>query len=88
MLFMLVTLDKSHLERSPMKLVDPGIGLLVASKNRFIKLVIADTSHDPIGPCGPLEQSHSERRRHCIMALCRFLLVRGAQIGSIKCAVA
>ena len=30
--------------------------------------VTARTSHDPIGPCGPLEQSKSDCFRHCAMA--------------------
>ena len=54
---MSVTLDTSHLERSPLNLSAPGTRLLLASKNNWLMSVTAETSHDPIGPCGPLEQS-------------------------------
>ena len=43
------TLDMSHFERSPLN--------NVASRNISLISVTRDTSHSPIGPCGPLEQS-------------------------------
>ena len=49
-----ITLDTSHLEMSPMNLSAPGTP---SRLNIMLISVTADTSHDPIGPCGPLEQS-------------------------------
>ena len=68
---MLVTLDTSHLEISPLNLSAPGRGLQPPSANNGPdepRLVTAEMSQDPIGPCGPLEQSKSERFRHSLMA--------------------
>ena len=61
---MVVTLDTSHLEMSPLNLSAPrtASGL----NNSFIS-VTAETSHAPIGPCGPLEQS-LDSCRHSAMA--------------------
>ena len=56
---MVVTLDTSHLEISPVNLFAPYNNQLMSIK--------AETSQDPIGPCGPLEQSE-ESRRHSLMA--------------------
>merc|ERR1719472_802609 len=55
------TLDTSHFERSPLNLFAPGIGCLVLLTNNQLMSGTAETSQDPIGPCGPLEQSKSER---------------------------
>ena len=49
---MLVTLDTSQLDMSPMNLFALGTNL-----NNKLMSVAAETSQDPIGPCGPLEQS-------------------------------
>ena len=68
MWFMLVTLDTSHLERSPL---NDG-----AENNKPIS-VTAETSQDPIGPCGPLEQSVGDSWRHCTMAACSSALEYG-----------
>ena len=57
MAFMVVTLDTSHLDMSPVNLFAPGIRLSFASKNNQLMSVNAETSQDPIGPCEPLEQS-------------------------------
>ena len=48
MLRMLVTLDTSHFDRSPLKEVAP--------RNISSISVTLDTSHDPIGPVGPCAQ--------------------------------
>ena len=60
----LVTLDTSHLERSPLNLLAP---LISSPKNNSLMSVIAETSQDPIGPCGSLEQSKSDAFRHAAM---------------------
>ena len=53
---MSVTCATSHCEMSPLKLV---------IANKWLISVTLDTSHSPIGPCTPVEQSPSEeRRRH------------------------
>ena len=54
---MLVTLDTSHFETSPLNCFDPRTRLPFASTNNQLMSVTADTSHDPIGPCGASEQS-------------------------------
>ena len=51
---MSVTLDTSHLEMS--KLNDGG-ALMDQVANKLFISVTAETSQEPIGPCGPLEQS-------------------------------
>ena len=56
MWFMLVTPDTSHLEMSPLKLFASGTTFPFALNNLLMS-VTAETSHDPIGPCGPFEQS-------------------------------
>ena len=61
---MLVTLDTSHFEMSPMNLSAPGTP---SRLNNWLISVTADTSQDPIGPCGPLEQSE-DSCRHSLMA--------------------
>ena len=58
---MLVTLDTSQLDMSPMNLFALGTNL-----NNWLISVIAETSQDPIGPCGPLEQS-ADSFRHSLM---------------------
>ena len=64
MLYMSVTLDTSHLDMSPMNLFAPGT---TSRLNNRLMSVTADTSQDPIGPCGPLEQS-GDSFRHSAMA--------------------
>ena len=64
MWFMLVTLDTSHLERSPS---NDG-----AENNKPIS-VTAETSQDPIGPCGPSKQSE-DSSRHSLIAAWSFAL--------------
>ena len=61
---MFVTLDTSHLEMSLLNLFVPGI---TSSLNNWRILVTAETSQDPIGPCGPLEHS-VDSFRHSKMA--------------------
>ena len=61
---MVVTLDTSHSEISPVKLL--GVEAASALSSQLIS-VTADTFHDPIGPCGPLEQS-VDTCRHSRMA--------------------
>ena len=68
---MLVTLDTSHLEMSPLNLL--GFAL----KNNQVMSVTAATCQDPIGPCGPLEQS-VDRCRQELMAACSSALDFGA----------
>ena len=67
MMFMLVTLDTSHLERSPLNLSDPRTGVDFVLKNNQLISVIAEISQDPIGPCRPLEQSVGDSWRHFFM---------------------
>ena len=57
---MSVTLDTSHLEMSPVN--DDA-----REKNRCMS-VTPETSQDPIGPCGPLEQS-VDSLRHFVVAV-------------------
>ena len=76
---MLVTLDTSQLEISPLNLIAPGRGgLNFASKNNWPMSVTADTSHDPIGPYGPLEQSVGDSCRQSEMAAWSSALDLGA----------
>merc|ERR1712203_162550 len=72
---MLVTLDTSHLDRSPLN--------LYASSNNPLISATPETSQDPIGPCGPLEQSKSPRFRHCAMASLSSALDLGAQAVAV-----
>ena len=58
---MVLTLDTSHSEISPVNLFDAG------TLNNQLISVTADTFHDPIAPCGPLEQS-LDTFRHSLMA--------------------
>ena len=60
---MSVTLDTSHLEISTL---NAGGAL----SNKLFISVTAETSQDPIGPCGPLEQSEDDLR-HSSMAVLR-----------------
>merc|ERR1719353_1267436 len=89
MLYMLVTLDTSHLDRSPLNLFAPGKGCLLASTNNQLVSVTAETSQDPIGPCGPLEQSVGDSFRHSIMAAWSLSLDVGAHTVTVvvPCAV-
>ena len=62
---MSVTLDTSHSEMSPTN--DGPDGTSHGSNKLFI-LTTAETSQDPIGPCGPLKQSVFDSWRHSLMA--------------------
>ena len=62
MRYMLVTLDTSHVEMSLLNLFAPGTNL---SLKKWLISVTAETSQDPMGPCGLLEQSD----RHSLMAV-------------------
>merc|ERR1719182_554544 len=64
---MSVTLDTSQFERSPLNLSAPGRASEFASTNNPLMSVTAETFQDPIGPCGPLEQS-VDSWRHWPMA--------------------
>merc|ERR1719460_1904848 len=68
---MVVTLDTFHLARSPLN--------ADALANMANMLVTLDTSHDPIGPCGPLEQSKSDAFGHSAMAARSSAFDLGAQ---------
>ena len=64
---MSVTLETSHLEMSPLNSrVDPPKDL-VFSNNPCISVRV-ETFQDPIGPCGPLEQSVESFRHFTIVA--------------------
>ena len=65
MLHMPVALDTSQLDMSPVNLLAPGTKSLL---NNSLMSATAETSHDPIGPCGPLEQSVGDSCRHSLMA--------------------
>ena len=60
---MVVTRDTSQLEMSPLNFSVPETS--DESKTSSMS-VTAETSQDPIGPCGPLEQS-LDSFRHCSM---------------------
>ena len=63
---MVVTLDTSHLEMTPVNLFALGT---TSWLNNWLISVTAETSHDPIAPCRPLEQVvDSDSRRHFLMA--------------------
>ena len=70
---MSVTLDTSHLEMSPLNDEPPW------TSSKLLVLVTAETSQDPIGPCGPLEQSVGDSSKHRTMADLRSALDSGAQ---------
>ena len=76
-----VTLDTSHLEMSPL---NAASGTSHASNNLFI-LVTAETSQDPIGPCGPLEQLVGDMWRHCTRAAFNPALDDGAHPVVVHC---
>ena len=66
MAHMLVTLDTSHLEMSPLNDGEAGTS---HAWNKFLIFFTPETSQDPIGPCGPLEQSAFEESSvHSAMA--------------------
>ena len=50
---------------SPVNLFAPGTRLY----NNLLMSVTADTSQDPTGPCGPLEQSEDSCRHSAMAAL-------------------
>ena len=64
---MVVTLDTSHLEMSPLNLFAPGTGLYFPSKKNPLISLTAETSQEPIGPCQLSEQS-VDSFRHSLMA--------------------
>ena len=66
---MLVTLDTSHLERSPLN-DDTEVNMPCIS-------VTAETSQDAIGPSGPLEQSVGDSLMHFAMAALSSSLEKG-----------
>ena len=68
------TLDTSHFEMSPI--------YTAASEKRRAILVMRDTSHSPIGPCGPLGQSpFGDNLRHASTALLSLGLECGENAG-------
>ena len=75
---MVVTLDTSHLEMSTSNLSAPGTAFAFTSMNNLRILVTLETSQDPMGPCGPLEQSKSDALRHAAMAALSSALDLGA----------
>ena len=70
---MLATLDTSHFEMSALNDDAPGTQDL---SNNWLMSATAETSQDPIGPCGPLEQS-VDSCRHLIIAAWSFSLDSG-----------
>ena len=80
---MLVHLDVSHFERSPLNLFAPGIGLCFASTNKFSISVTAETSQAPIGLYRLLEQS-VDSSRHSAMAVrsCALVLAAHPEVGN------
>ena len=64
---MLVTLDTSHFETSPLNCFDPRTRLPFASTNNQLMSVTAETSQDQIGLRRPWEQS-VDNCRHFSMA--------------------
>ena len=71
---MLVTLDTSHFEMSPLK---------VRLESKIVVISVTDdTSQFPIGPCGLLEQSPGgDCLRHAPMALLSCTLDCGTNAG-------
>ena len=87
---MFVALDTSHLDRSALNLSDPetgfqktGLGALSVTNNA-LKSVTFETSHDPTGPRGPLEQSKSSTLRHSVMVALSSALDWGAHPGVLR----
>ena len=64
---MSVTLDTPHFERSPLN-DDKSMDKSLIS-NKLPMSVTTDTFQDPIGPCGPLEQSLDSFRDSTMAAL-------------------
>ena len=71
---MLVTLDTSHSEMSTVTLLAPDTTFEL---NNWLISVTAETSQDPIGPCGPVEQS-VDSSAHSQMAVWSSALEFGA----------
>ena len=61
---MLVALDTFHVDMLPLNLFAP---ITKSPLNNWYISITAETSQDPIGPCGPLEQS-LDSCRHPLMA--------------------
>ena len=78
MAHMVVTLDTSHLEISPVNSLDLGT---ISSLNNWLISITAEISQDPTGPCGLLEQSKDNFLRHSPMAACSSALDFGVQPG-------
>ena len=68
---MLVTLDTSQFEMSP-------LNDFALSNNALISFTF-DVTQDPIGPCAPLEQAASDAFRHAAMAALSSTFDFGAQ---------
>ena len=64
---MSVTLDTSHFDMSPLNVFELVTGFCFESKSNQLMSVTAETCHDLVGPCGPLEQS-LDSFRHSTMA--------------------
>ena len=74
------TLDTSHFEMSALK--DLALFKVLASSNILSMSVTRDTSHSPIGPCGPLGQSpFGDKFRHVRTALLSSALDCGEKAG-------
>ena len=73
----MATLDTSQLEMSPVNSFALGTGLRFASKKSQLMSVTVETSQDPIGPCGPLEQ-RVDSFKHAVMAAWNSALDAGA----------
>ena len=76
---MLVTLDTSQSEMSPVNFFPP---VTLSRFNNWLISVTSDTSQDPIGPCGPLEQS-VDSCRHSLIATWSFALDFGAHRSAL-----
>ena len=72
---MLITLETSHVEMSPLN--DEASGPSHVLNKLFIS-VTAETSQDPIGPCGPVKQSVGDSSRHSLMVALSSALDFGA----------
>ena len=73
---MSLTADTSQFDRSWLNNRVPA--------NRWLMLVTADTSHDPIGPCQSLEQSPADSTRHAVTTFFSSFLSRGLNAG-VEC---
>ena len=62
---MVVTRDTSQLEISPL---NSSVPETTSKSNKLFISVTPDTSQDPVGPCGPLEQSLDSFRQYTIAA--------------------